>query len=97
MSKVRNTDHGLVQMIDPDKDKPVLEVKTLQCCHCGGHWVPQPGSGRVRGWCMLCSGPICGPGCAKCVPTDLYLTNIEKGRPADFRPIVGRIEGNVPR
>lgn len=33
---------------------------TVQCQHCGAHWVPERGSGRVRGWCMRCNGPTCG-------------------------------------
>lgn len=57
---------------------------TLQCCHCGGHWVPVHGSGRRRGWCMSCGSPTCGARqCDECVPTDLLLQRIEgtaKGR-----------------
>jgi hypothetical protein len=79
---------GLVTLIDPGADRPLLEVGTLQCVHCGGHWVPQPGSGRVRGFCQNCMGPVCGPGCAACVPTEQLLENIEKGRPLDFRPVL---------
>ena len=33
---------------------------TLQCRHCGRHWVVEPGSGRSRGWCFNCAGPTCG-------------------------------------
>jgi hypothetical protein len=78
---------GRITLIDPGSDKPLAEVGTLQCAHCGMHWVPAPGSGRVRGFCQNCNGFVCGPGCAACVPLDLLLTNIEKGRPLDFRPI----------
>jgi hypothetical protein len=80
------TEAGLIVVSDPGSDKPLLEVPTLQCVHCGGHWVPQSGSGRVRGFCQRCMGPICGPGCAECVPVEQYLENMEKGRPDDFRP-----------
>lgn len=41
----------------------------------------------VRGFCMNCNGPVCGPGCAECIPEDQMLTNLEKGRSADFKPI----------
>ena len=41
----------------------------------------------LRGWCMNCNGPICGPGCMTCVPEDQMLTNLEKGMAADFKPI----------
>ncbi len=33
---------------------------TIQCVHCGKHWVPVKGSGRRRGFCMMCNGPVCG-------------------------------------
>lgn len=79
---------GVITLIDPGADKPLLEAGTLCCCHCGGHWTPAPGSGRVRGFCTNCMGPVCGPGCAACVPTDLYLTNLELGRDPAFRPVV---------
>lgn len=78
---------GLLSVMSHDADKPVAEIPTIQCVHCGGHWVAQPGSGRIRGFCQNCMGPVCGPGCAECIPTDLYLTNLEKGRPDNFRPI----------
>ncbi len=42
---------------------------TLKCVHCQRHWVVEPGSGRVRGWCRKCSGPHCGTQkCYECVP-----------------------------
>ena len=80
-------DDGLMIYSDPGADKPLLEVKTLMCCHCGQHFPFSPGSGKIRGFCMNCNGPICGPGCAKCVPVEQYIENIEKGRPEDYRPI----------
>lgn len=85
--RLNKTDHGLITLADPGADRPLAEVKTLQCVHCGGHWYPRPGSGRVRGWCMNCNGVVCGPGCAECVPVEVYLENMEKGRPHDFRPV----------
>ena len=38
----------------------------MQCRHCGGHWEVVPGSGRQRGWCMNCSGPLCGAAHCMC-------------------------------
>ena len=86
---LRKTDHGMIVLTDPGSDKGIVRSATIQCAHCGGHWVPQPGSGRIRGWCGQCAGPVCGPGCEKCVPVEQYLENIEKGRPEDYRPIIG--------
>lgn len=45
---------------------------------------------KARGWCMNCKGFICGPECAKCVPQEQLLENIEKGQPLDFRPVVSK-------
>lgn len=79
---------GEVTISDPGADKPLFEAATLCCCHCGGHWLPQPGSGKERGWCRNCAGYVCGPGCVECVPVEVMLENIEQGRPLHFRPIL---------
>ena len=71
---------GYLLVMDPGSDKPILEAATLQCVHCGGHWVPRPGSRRVRGFCTNCHGPICGPGCQQCVPAEQLLENLERGQ-----------------
>lgn len=42
---------------------------TLQCVHCGKHWVPVQGSGRKRGFCTMCNGPLCGK--KECIETCL--------------------------
>lgn len=81
--QLSKTEHGIVTYSDPGSDRAILEVSTLQCCHCGGHWIPKPGSGIVRGWCMNCNGPVCGPGCADCVPTEVLLESMEKGIPPE--------------
>ena len=78
--------HGLVFITEPGSDKKILEVDTLQCCHCGGHFALRPGSGNVRGFCARCNGPVCGPGCAACLPMEARLENAEAGRPADAAP-----------
>ncbi len=88
MPKLVKRDFGVATLIDPGSDKPIAEIGTVQCCHCGGHWIPKPGSGRTRGWCQNCVGPICGPGCADCVPVEVLLENYEKGRPENFRQIL---------
>lgn len=78
---------GVVIVSDVDSDK-VIQSPTMQCVHCGRHWVVQPGSGRKRGTCLRCNGPICGPCCAVCVPTEQRLKNLAEGRPEDYRPIL---------
>lgn len=51
---------------------------TLQCAHCGRHWVPIRGSKRRRGFCMRCMKPTCGArNCLACLP---YRERIEKRR-----------------
>lgn len=88
MSKLAKREYGRVTLTDPGSDRPLLEAATLQCCHCGGHFAPRPGSGTVRGFCTRCMGPVCGPGCAECVPAEQLLTNLETGKPLDHRPII---------
>ena len=74
----------IVGSIESDK---IVEASTIMCRHCGGHWVPRPGSGTKRGFCMRCNGPVCGPRCAgACRPTEQLLENIEAGRPEDYVP-----------
>jgi hypothetical protein len=54
---------------------------TLQCCHCGNHFVSIKGSGKTRGFCLNCSGITCGgPGCDVCVPFEKRLELHEKGK-----------------
>lgn len=67
--------------------KVVVEVETAQCVHCGGHFPLRPGSGRVRGYCANCAGPVCGPQCAACVPTEVLLENLEAGRDPGRRDV----------
>lgn len=79
---------GFATFCDPGADRPLLELGTAQCCHCGGHFPIRPGSGTIRGFCQQCNGPVCGRSCEMCVPTEQLLENMEKGRAWDFRPIV---------
>jgi len=52
---------------------------TLQCVHCGGHFVSVKGSGMRRGWCRHCNGITCGSqACDVCVPLEKQLEQIEK-------------------
>ena len=67
--------HGYVQIVG---DGPLVERDTLQCCHCGGHWMVIPGSGRTRGYCLKCAAVHCGgQGCWECRP---YQKIVDEGR-----------------
>lgn len=61
-------------------DGPVVERDTLQCVHCGGHWIVVVGSGRKRGWCKHCQGPLCGKRqcMERCYPLEKRLDDMEK-------------------
>jgi len=52
--------HGYVISKRRDIDEVDFEGDTIQCCHCGMHWIFKPGSGRVRGYCLLCNAITCG-------------------------------------
>lgn len=54
---------------------------TLQCVHCGDHFVVVFGSGKRRGFCMNCNGTTCGkPGCHACIPFEKKLDLYEAGK-----------------
>ena len=70
--------HGSFQILDPATNSP-LEGDTLQCCHCGAHWIPIKGSGIQRGWCRKCNAVTCGkPLCHVCIPQEKQLRIIER-------------------
>jgi hypothetical protein len=70
--------HGNFQIVDPFANTP-LEGDTLQCCHCGMHWIPIKGSGIQRGFCRQCMQVTCGsPQCHVCVPQEKQLRIIER-------------------
>ena len=58
-----------------------IEVATtLQCPHCGGHFISYKGSGIQRTYCLKCSGVTCGrPECYECFPIEKQLDMAEKG------------------
>jgi len=60
--------------VSNDPELGVSEQKTVMCVHCGMHYVVRPGSGKVRGVCLMCYGPTCGRvGCDPCVPLEKGL------------------------
>lgn len=80
-------EHGYFVTTSDETGRVLDEGGTLQCPHCGGHFPVGRRTGKVRGWCHPCGRVTCGPDCSgKCVPQDVMLTNMERGRPIDFRP-----------
>ena len=80
--------HGYAIWSGGDGKKDV-ECDSLRCCHCGAHFWVTPGSGKRRGFCMRCGAVTCGQEkCDACVPLEQMLENVEKGRPANHRPII---------
>jgi len=68
---------GYVQIFHPAER--AVERETMQCVHCGAHWITAPGSGRRRGFCTRCNGLTCGAeACNPCVPYEARL-EIEEG------------------
>lgn len=54
-------------------------ASTLQCPHCGGHFVSIKGSGKRRTYCFKCAAVTCGNLiCDPCVPLEKQLELIEK-------------------
>lgn len=53
---------------------------TKQCCHCGIHFVSRKGSGKIRGYCTLCSKITCGaPACDVHIPFEAKLDYVDGG------------------
>lgn len=90
---------GEITAIDPEKDRPIGKIPTLQCAHCGGHFPVRPERGRITvpgvgilraahyERCSRCNGPICGAGCyGRCVPAERQIENLEAGRDVDTPP-----------
>lgn len=74
---------GHISIVDVDG---MREADTLQCCHCGCHWVVKRGSGKARGYCFKCNAPHCGaPGCWECYPVEKRLDDIEAAAKKDPR------------
>ena len=76
-------------------DGPTVESDLVQCVHCGGHFPIKIGSGKTRGFCTLCNGPVCGPSCANCVPLEKWLENREQGKPDDHKPTKVSMSGII--
>ena len=74
----RRPDGGLFGW-DEDRDGDNYR-ETLQCAHCGMHWIVERGSGRKRGFCHNCLKATCGTkrSCmTDCVPHEQQLERME--------------------
>ena len=70
--------HGIV--IAADFDGVETHRDTLQCVHCGGHWMVVVGSRRPHVWCRRCGGWTCSqPRCiTHCYPIAKREDDYEK-------------------
>lgn len=56
----------------------VQKASTLQCPHCGMHFVMVRGSGKRRAFCVRCQAVTCGNHtCDVCIPLEARLEHAE--------------------
>lgn len=67
-------------------DGAIVIKPMVQCVHCQGIFEYQPGSGKTRGFCHNCMGPVCGKRCARCVNWEQKLDNVEAGKDRNHKP-----------
>ena len=60
---------------------PDIEGETFLCPHCQRIEVIQPGSGKVRGFCMHCMKPTCGR--QECLVCDPFQKKHERAQARD--------------
>jgi hypothetical protein len=76
-------------LMDPALPREV-QMDYKQCIHCQAVWKVEPGSGKMRGFCGKCNGPICGPKCLECNgPFDKQNDDLAAGRPIGSRLLIG--------
>ena len=62
-------------------DRGMREYRSFVCAHCNRIIIVKPGSGRQRGFCLLCQRPTCGhAACGHCVPWEAKLEAMEGRR-----------------
>lgn len=89
MSQHTAPSHSKVGTIttSPHDGGPSLTADVVCCIHCGYMWEYQPGSGRIRGFCMKCNGFLCGRRhCRENVPCRHWLHGldaVERGQSID--------------
>lgn len=66
---------------------------TLQCPHCGGHFLSIPGSGARRTFCIRCGQVTCGEKvCDVCIPIEARLEFVE-GRVGRYTGLIQQLIG----
>ena len=81
MAGLRKRDAGVL-VSTPVDGGPAVNRRLLRCVHCQHVWVDRPGSGKLRGFCARCAGPVCGrPECVcnGCLHWEKQLDCWEKG------------------
>lgn len=70
--------HGVLLAVHWDGTQEERDI--LTCAHCQYTWMVEPGSGKKRGWCLKCQGPICGKArcMAECEPFERWLEAVER-------------------
>lgn len=72
----------------PDDGSQETQTDTVQCVHCGRHWVYTRAVLEAikggLGFCTRCNGITCGEACHECVPQEQQLENLEDLR-EDYR------------
>lgn len=83
-----------VLITTPDDGSKETQLDTVQCCHCGRHWIYERAVLEAikggLGFCARCNGITCGELCQTCVPQEVQCENMEKGIHdyRNHRPIV---------
>ena len=74
---VRRPD-GYVSIVGPEGLE--MEGDTRQCVHCQMHWRVEVGSGKLRGFCHNCMGPLCGKQkcMTECIPAEKMIEAMER-------------------
>lgn len=81
--KERSKGKGTLLFTSDTERAPSQEWYTITCCHGNEVFYVQRGSGKDRGWCLMCGAPTCGSDpCSSalngCVPFEKKLERYER-------------------
>jgi hypothetical protein len=61
-------------------------AETMQCVHCGRHWIRRRNSGKMMGYCMNCGGVFCPDSkCRECLHFKKKLELYEQGKLSELK------------